>query len=420
MIYSDPLGQNQIAQPIITDNFGHADFYVATGTYTVVVVNNGKVQNVYPDQSIGGTGESTFSLNGLTGAVSIQAGAGIGVSVIGSSVIIARVIGANDYASVPNLNLGDGESSITFNTSAETVTLQTVKGIKVGSPTGVGVALSLTGDSAGAGSGIGSDILDIYRSGGTSPYAGFATSTLVGGKGNYPVPCGGIQLGFTNPNNISMYYVDSTQFELVDNSNSESFGAYTTRSGSGPFWQVIGLPMNLDFTNVSWAAPNSYLNMQGGTGSADFIQLITHSSDTIILRMDAYGSIIIDQSSLSAVPNPCLTLKPDGLGPAHNDVLWCYDLNGNPSLKVLSNGNVSIFQGLEDSTGSIGTSGQLLSSNGTGVVWTTFTLQSLSPTSELTAGITGQIVFDSTNFYICTSGGSAGYATWKKVALSSD
>jgi hypothetical protein len=43
-----------------------------------------------------------------------------------------------------------------------------------------------------------------------------------------------------------------------------------------------------------------------------------------------------------------------------------------------------------------------------------------SPTSAGTAGITGQIAWDSGNLYVCVVGGAAGAATWKKIALSSD
>lgn len=43
---------------------------------------------------------------------------------------------------------------------------------------------------------------------------------------------------------------------------------------------------------------------------------------------------------------------------------------------------------------------------------------SLSPTSAATAGVTGQIAWDANNIYICTVGGGAGSATWKKAALT--
>jgi hypothetical protein len=35
-LYSDPLGANPITQPVITDGYGHAFYYCAQGTYTIV------------------------------------------------------------------------------------------------------------------------------------------------------------------------------------------------------------------------------------------------------------------------------------------------------------------------------------------------------------------------------------------------
>ena len=53
-LFADPFGQTPLSQPIYTDGFGHYDFYVAAGTYTLVVANSGGlIQQVYPDQSIG-------------------------------------------------------------------------------------------------------------------------------------------------------------------------------------------------------------------------------------------------------------------------------------------------------------------------------------------------------------------------------
>jgi len=54
----------------------------------------------------------------------------------------------------------------------------------------------------------------------------------------------------------------------------------------------------------------------------------------------------------------------------------------------------------------------------------TTTLQELvasvtsSPRSASTAGVTGQIAWDGSNFYVCTAGGVAGSAVWKATALS--
>jgi len=64
--YSDPNGLFPLAQPLQTDGFGHAAFYIAPGTYTVVITIGNNIQNVYPDQSIGLAGQqTTFQTNGV-------------------------------------------------------------------------------------------------------------------------------------------------------------------------------------------------------------------------------------------------------------------------------------------------------------------------------------------------------------------
>src|ERR1700722_4536297 len=51
-IWSDD-GTTPIIQPIITDGFGHYDFYALPGLYSLVIVYNGTVQQFYVDQSVG-------------------------------------------------------------------------------------------------------------------------------------------------------------------------------------------------------------------------------------------------------------------------------------------------------------------------------------------------------------------------------
>ena len=60
-IFSDPGGLFPITQPIMTDGFGHYDFYTLPGLYTLVVAYGGQIQQVYPDQSIGGVGTGSSS-----------------------------------------------------------------------------------------------------------------------------------------------------------------------------------------------------------------------------------------------------------------------------------------------------------------------------------------------------------------------
>lgn len=70
-IYSDPNGLVPITQPLIADGFGHVDFYALQGVYTVVVAIGGVIQEVLPDQSLGGAaasggGSIILQTNGVT------------------------------------------------------------------------------------------------------------------------------------------------------------------------------------------------------------------------------------------------------------------------------------------------------------------------------------------------------------------
>ena len=67
-IFSDPNGVVPITQPIITDGFGHYDFYVSSGLYTLIVYLNGTLQQSYPDQSIGAIGTGSNSTGLIAGA----------------------------------------------------------------------------------------------------------------------------------------------------------------------------------------------------------------------------------------------------------------------------------------------------------------------------------------------------------------
>jgi hypothetical protein len=87
-IFSDPAGLVPIAQPIITDGFGHYDFYVLPGTYTAVVALNSVIQQVYPDQSIGVAGGG-----GSVTSVGLTADSGSILTVSGSPITTSGTIG---------------------------------------------------------------------------------------------------------------------------------------------------------------------------------------------------------------------------------------------------------------------------------------------------------------------------------------
>lgn len=66
-IYADNAGLVPIAQPMLTDGFGHYDFYAEAGVYTLVIAYAGTIQEVYPDQSVGAVG------SGGGGALTLEA-----------------------------------------------------------------------------------------------------------------------------------------------------------------------------------------------------------------------------------------------------------------------------------------------------------------------------------------------------------
>lgn len=102
-IFSDVNGLSPVTQPLAADGFGHYDFYALAGAYTVVVVIGGLIQQVYPDQSLGGGSSSggtalVLEVNGIqTVNQMLQnlAGAGnvtVAADVLGNTTIIGKGI----------------------------------------------------------------------------------------------------------------------------------------------------------------------------------------------------------------------------------------------------------------------------------------------------------------------------------------
>lgn len=79
-IFSDPNGLVPITQPIITDGFGHYDFYSVPKIATIIIVLGGVIQEVLPDQSIGGFGTSNPPGND-SGLV-----AGTNITIVGNTI----------------------------------------------------------------------------------------------------------------------------------------------------------------------------------------------------------------------------------------------------------------------------------------------------------------------------------------------
>ena len=140
--YADPGGLIPLAQPIITDGFGHYDFYTVAGLYTVVVANGGLIQQVYPDQSVGGIGTggtgSTLTLenngvaNGNQKLLNLVAGQNISIVDDGEGDITISSSGASfdgngayfvgpGLTDLAELYIADTVNVATFNSSANAV-----------------------------------------------------------------------------------------------------------------------------------------------------------------------------------------------------------------------------------------------------------------------------------------------------------
>lgn len=84
-VFTDSTGATPVVQPLSSDGFGHAETYIAQGTYTIVVYNNGSLMLTLLDQLLGGV----TNLNGLDGVVSIVSAGGCTVRVVGSTILIS-------------------------------------------------------------------------------------------------------------------------------------------------------------------------------------------------------------------------------------------------------------------------------------------------------------------------------------------
>lgn len=140
-VYSDVNGLVPITQPISTDGFGHFSFYIASGTFTLVIVNQGIVQAVYPDQAPMGTsggGGSTLTLKtgGVTNVtqtlLNLVAGSGM--------TIISDASGNVTFISTAG---GGGGSAVTLQTNSVPNTIQSLLNLIPGT------SMSLTADAFG-------------------------------------------------------------------------------------------------------------------------------------------------------------------------------------------------------------------------------------------------------------------------------
>lgn len=94
-LYSDPLGANPISQPVIADGYGHAFYYVAPGTYTIVYYSPQIQEVILADQTIG-TGNVSFPITipegGTDATTAAQALINLGAAASGTNADITSLL----------------------------------------------------------------------------------------------------------------------------------------------------------------------------------------------------------------------------------------------------------------------------------------------------------------------------------------
>jgi len=93
-LYSDPAGADPITQPVMTDGYGHAFYYAAPGTYTVVYYSPQILETILPDQTIG-SGNVTFPITvaegGTNATTAPQALINLGAAASGANADITSM-----------------------------------------------------------------------------------------------------------------------------------------------------------------------------------------------------------------------------------------------------------------------------------------------------------------------------------------
>lgn len=93
-LYSDPNGAFPITQPVMTDGYGHAAYYVTPGTYTVVYYSPQILETILPDQTIG-SGNVAFPITipegGTNATTAAQALINLGAAASGANADITSM-----------------------------------------------------------------------------------------------------------------------------------------------------------------------------------------------------------------------------------------------------------------------------------------------------------------------------------------
>lgn len=111
-LYSDPAGAFPITQPVLTDGYGHAAYYVTPGTYTVVYYSPQILEQVLPDQTIGAGNVAfpiTIAEGGTNATTAAQALINLGAAASGTNADITSMVAIGTP--------GGASTTTTFNSS---------------------------------------------------------------------------------------------------------------------------------------------------------------------------------------------------------------------------------------------------------------------------------------------------------------
>lgn len=165
-------------------------------------------------------------------------------------------------------------------------------------------------------------------------------------------------------------------------------------------------------------------NYTFGSGSGNTTFTLGNSGSSATLSI--FGGL-----TLSAGNNSSLVLNGTGTNPVLIQSSGANNIGLNSSAQLIGLSSIVYAWSSTSNVTSIDTGLSRLAANsvavgngaagntsGTLTAGTLIEATTLSPTSAATAGVTGQIAWDSGKVYVCTAGGIAGAATWKAAALS--
>lgn len=251
-IFSDPNGLVPLPQPVITDGFGHYDFYMQAGVYTLVVGLGGIIQQVYPDQSSGGASPSRGGGSGT--ALVLQTN-----GTNNANQLLLNLIGAGSIVVTDEGNGTIAIAGAVFQTNGAPNTVQNKLNLVAG--TGMALSSDSLGDVTISSTVSGTPIVNFMFG------PGFITPQVSSG-GVGPSPDSANQVIVTRFNWVSSLTFDHIRFAYITGASGVFFalGIYSGPSSSSPgtlLWSSGALSL-VNFTNATttFAVP-SYTLLPG-------------------------------------------------------------------------------------------------------------------------------------------------------------